>query len=216
MLQECLLLYKKKLARTYKPISKEDSIWHLIWIIQLQHLVDSRAHTALQYHLQHLGVCRVLVCGKGQLLCLLLHVLNGHLYGNKNDLGKKTQQQEMTLLLKAIHPPIEPLLLQNRPPPCGWRWSASLCKGTRGMLWGLFCACTARSARHALARPEWREYSTWSYAGCSSCQNRWLFPLAHMCQRMAQRRWSGGRPEEVHMLIRAITHNWALWLRYET
>lgn len=104
-----------------------------------------------------------------------------------------------------IHPPKEPLLLQNRPPPCEWRWSVSWCKGKREMLWGLFCVCTARSARHVLAHPGWREYSTWSYAGCSSCQNRWLFPLAHTCQRMARRRWSGGRPEEVHMLIRTIT-----------
>lgn len=83
------------------------------------YLVDSRAHAALQHHLKHLGVCRVLVCGKGQLLGLLLHVLNGHLYGNKNDLGMETQQQEMTLLLKATHPPKEPRLLQNTPPPCG-------------------------------------------------------------------------------------------------
>lgn len=60
-----------------------------------RHLVDSGAHAALQHHLQHLGVCRVLVCGKGQLLRLLLHVLNGHLNGDKNDLEKKTQQQQL-------------------------------------------------------------------------------------------------------------------------
>lgn len=56
-----------------------------------RHLVDSGAHTALQDHLQHLGVCRVLVCGKGQLLGLLLHVLDGHLHGDKNDLQNQRQ-----------------------------------------------------------------------------------------------------------------------------
>lgn len=55
-----------------------------------RHLVDSCPHAALQHHLQHLGVCRVLVSGKGELLSLLLHVLDGHLNGDKNDLEKQT------------------------------------------------------------------------------------------------------------------------------
>lgn len=69
------------------------------------HLVDSGAHAALQHHLQHLGVCWVLVCCEGQLLRLLLHVLNGHLNGDKNDLEKKTQQPQLTppAVRKAPH-----------------------------------------------------------------------------------------------------------------
>lgn len=82
-------------------IFQEDvGFWHskCIMVIhhQLQvskHLVDSGAHRALQNHLQHLGVCRVLVCSEGKLLSLLLHILNGHLHGDKNDLENQRQQK---------------------------------------------------------------------------------------------------------------------------
>lgn len=54
----------------------------LLWL----HLVDGGSHGALQHHLQHLGVGRVLVGGEGQLLGLLLHVLYGHLDGRGDNL----------------------------------------------------------------------------------------------------------------------------------
>lgn len=53
------------------------------------YLVDGGAHAALQHHLQHLGVGRVLVRGEGELLRLLLHVLNCDLDGHQDDLGKQ-------------------------------------------------------------------------------------------------------------------------------
>lgn len=55
-------------------------------INQNRHLVDCSAHTALQHHLKHLRVCRILICGKSELLSLLLHVFNCHLHGDKNNL----------------------------------------------------------------------------------------------------------------------------------
>lgn len=87
----------KTLTQTFKPIKDGINIPGVcVYIISCtylnRHLVDSGAHTALQHHLQHLGVCRVLVCGKGEFLSLLLHVLNGHFHGDKNDLEKRRQQ----------------------------------------------------------------------------------------------------------------------------
>ena len=49
-------------------------------------LVDSRADAALQHHLQHLGVGRLLLERDRQLLGLLLHVLDRHLDRRQHDL----------------------------------------------------------------------------------------------------------------------------------
>lgn len=54
------------------------------------HLVHCCAHRPLEDHLKHLGVCWVLVCGKGQLLGLLLHVFNSNLNGGQYDLRETT------------------------------------------------------------------------------------------------------------------------------
>ncbi|KAG7265867.1 hypothetical protein CRUP_016130 [Coryphaenoides rupestris] len=52
----------------------------------MTYLVDRGPHRALQNHLQHLGVSWVLVRREGQLLGLLLHVLDGHLHWHQDDL----------------------------------------------------------------------------------------------------------------------------------
>lgn len=56
------------------------------------HLIHCGTYWSLQHHLQHLGVCRVLVGGKSQFLCFLLHVLDGNFDGGQNDLSKKPEE----------------------------------------------------------------------------------------------------------------------------
>lgn len=67
-------------------------------------LVDSGANTALQHHLQHLGVGRLLVCGQKQLLCFFLHVLNGHLHRDQNDLmDKKNKGKTLVTVSSGVN-----------------------------------------------------------------------------------------------------------------
>ena len=51
-------------------------------------LVHSGPHRALQHHLQHLGIRRVLLSGEGQLPSLLLHVLDGYLHRGQHCLWR--------------------------------------------------------------------------------------------------------------------------------
>jgi len=66
-------------------------ILHMYYLVNMprSHLVNSGANRPLQNHLQHFGIRWVLMSGKGQFLCLLLHVLNGYFNGCGDDLKSK-------------------------------------------------------------------------------------------------------------------------------
>lgn len=83
-----------------------------------RHLVDGGAHTALQHHLQHLGVRRVLVGGEGELLSLLLHVLDRHLHGDEDDLEKSREREKRHVSFFHVHTEQE-TGGRHAPPLCG-------------------------------------------------------------------------------------------------
>lgn len=101
-----------------------------------QYLVHSGPHRALQHHLQHLGVGRVLLGGEGQLPCLLLHVLDGHLHGCQHCLwGSGLAGAGWGLKMSC------PKLAQGSLDPCWWRGRGVPRGRVRNSVWGLLQAC---------------------------------------------------------------------------
>lgn len=207
LLQECLPLHKITGTGLLSPLIKGGHLWHFTsaafeltctWLT----VVPTQPCSTICSILESAGSWFVAKANSCVFFCMSSMATS---MGTRMIWRRKHNSRSWHPRCTQRITPKEPPLPQNRPPPCGSRWSASWCKGKREMWWGWFCVCTARSARRGLARPEWREYSTWSYAGCSSCQNRWLFPLAHRCRRTARRRLSGGRPEEIRTLMGTIT-----------